>query len=230
MSLTRFNTTTNKNYSVMHSKKKIFRKTNNGLIDLLKGADTHSYSNDYGKFYEYYLSDEVEDPSDYADWFQEIRSTRSSDAIKIHINSPGGNLFTTIQFLQCLAETEAHIIASVEGACMSAATLIFLAADEFQIAPHSMFMFHNYSGASFGKGGEMYDNVVHERKWSEKLLTDMYSDFLTKGEIESLLNNKDIWMDSDEVITRLKKRDAIFKKRALAESKKKGSQPVDNEE
>lgn len=214
----------------MHSKKKIFRKTNNGLIDLLTAKDSKSYSNDYGKFYEYYLSDEVGDPSDYADWFQEIRSTRASDAIKIHINSPGGNLFTTIQFLQCLAETEAHIIASVEGACMSAATLIFLAADEFQIAPHSMFMFHNYSGASFGKGGEMYDNVMHERKWSEKLLMDMYSDFLTKSEIEALLNNKDIWMDSDDVVTRLKKRDALLKKKALALAKKRGSQILDDED
>jgi len=113
---------------------------------------------------------------------------------------------------------------------MSAATLIFLAADEFQIAPHSMFMFHNYSGASFGKGGEMYDNVVHERKWSEKLLMDMYSDFLTKSEIEALLNNKDIWMDSDDVVTRLKKRDALLKKKALALAKKRGSQILDDED
>jgi ATP-dependent protease ClpP protease subunit len=189
-------------------------KTNNGLIDLLQQNDTQSYSNDYGKFYEYYISDEIGDPSDYTDWFQEIRNTRASDAIKLHINSPGGNLFTTIQFLQVLAETEAHIVASVEGCCMSAATLLFLAADEFQISPHSMFMFQNYSGGTFVKGGEMYDNLIHDRKWCKKLLTDMYSGFLTKEEINALLDNKDIWMDSDEVITRLKKRDAASAKKA----------------
>jgi ATP-dependent protease ClpP protease subunit len=213
----------------MHSNKKN-RKSSNGLAELLKAADSKSYSNEYGKFYEYYVSDEIGEASEYTDWFQEIRNTRNSDAIKIHINSPGGNLFTTIQFLQALAETEAHIIASVEGICMSAATMLFLAADEFQIAPHSMFMFHNYSGGSFGKGGEMYDNLVHERKWSEKLLTDVYSDFLTKAEIQALLNNKDLWMDSDEVIARLKKRDVVVKKKLAAEAKKKGAQAVDGDE
>ncbi len=210
----------------MHLKKKRFQKTiGNELSELLLNSkkDSHAYSSDYGKFYEYYLSEEIGDPADYADWFQEMRNTRGSDVIKIHINSPGGDLFTTIQFLQVLSETEAHIICSVEGSCMSAATLIFLAANEFQIAPHSLFMFHNYSGASFGKGGEMYDNLIHERKWSEKLLMDAYSGFLTKAEIHSLLSNKDIWMDTDEVATRLKKRDASFRKKALNEAKKKGS-------
>ena len=66
-----------------------------------------------------------------------------------------------------------------------------------------MFMFHNYSGGTIGKGGEMYDNIVHERKWSEKLLREIYNNFLTEDEIVSVLNNKDIWMDGDEVIKRL---------------------------
>ena len=213
----------------MHSNRKL-RKSSNGLVELLKAADSKSYSNEYGKFYEYYVSDEIGEASEYTDWFQEIRNTRASDAIKLHINSPGGNLFTTIQFLQALDETEAHIIASVEGIRMCAATMLFLAAYEFQIAPHSMFMFHNYSGGSFGKGGEMYDNLIHERKWSERLLTDIYSDFLTKVEIQSLLNNKDLWMDSEEVVARLKKRDIVIKKRLAAASKKKGAQPTDDEE
>jgi ATP-dependent protease ClpP protease subunit len=86
---------------------------------------------------------------------------------------------------------------------MSAATMVFLCADGFEVSGHSMFMFHNYSGGTIGKGGEMYDNIVHERKWSEKLLREIYNNFLTEDEIVSVLNNKDIWMDGDEVIERL---------------------------
>lgn len=86
---------------------------------------------------------------------------------------------------------------------MSAATMIFLCADGFEVSEHSMFMFHNYSGGTIGKGGEMYDNIMHERKWSEKLLRGVYTDFLTSDEIESILNNKDIWMDGEEVVKRL---------------------------
>ena len=47
---------------------------------------------------------------------------------------------------------------------------------------------------------------MHEKDWSEKLLRDVYSDFLTEKEITSILDNKDIWMDGDEVIKRLKKK------------------------
>ena len=66
-----------------------------------------------------------------------------------------------------------------------------------------MFMFHNYSGGAFGKGGEMIDQLIHERKWSERLLNEIYKDFLTEDEIKSILDNKDIWMDGEEVVKRI---------------------------
>jgi len=94
----------------------------------------------------------------------------------------------------------------VEGACMSAATIIFLMSDSFEISQHSMFMFHNYSGGTMGKGGEMIDQIKHERKWSEKLLKEIYSNFLKPDEIKSILENKDIWMTGEEVVQRLNKR------------------------
>jgi ATP-dependent Clp protease protease subunit len=189
------------------------------IVDILKGRNEELYSTDYGKVHDYYISDSIGDPSEYTDWFQEIRSARQTDVIRIHINSPGGDLFTAIQFLQVLRETRAHVITIVEGACMSAATIIFLTADEFHVVPHSMFMFHNYSGGSFGKGGEMFDQISHQRKWSEKIFEDVYDNFLTKAEINSLLDNKDIWMDSDEVGERLKKRADIEKKKESAVKK-----------
>ena len=108
--------------------------------------------------------------------------------------------------MRALNETEATVAVSVEGACMSAATVVFLNADLFEVSEHSMFMFHNYSGGTFGKGGEMLDQLKHERAWSEKLLNDIYSDFLTDKEIMSMLDNKDLWMDGDEVIKRLQKK------------------------
>jgi ATP-dependent protease ClpP protease subunit len=152
----------------------------------------------------FYLTGPITSPEDYIEWFETIRNASQMDVIKIHINSQGGDLFTAIQFLRVLGETQAHIICSVEGACMSAATMIFLPSDTHEISEHSMFMFHNYSGVTMGKGGEMYDNITYERKWSEKILRGSYEGFLTEEEIKSILNNKDIWMTGEEVIKRLK--------------------------
>jgi ATP-dependent protease ClpP protease subunit len=78
-------------------------------------------------------------------------------------------------------------------------------------------MFHNYSGFSFGKGGEMYDQLTKERKWSEKIIRRLYEGFLTPEEIRSILDNKDIWMDGEEVMKRLERKvkEVISKKKKL---------------
>lgn len=154
--------------------------------------------------HEFYLSGTIQNADEYIDWFDVIRHANENDVVKLYINSYGGDLFTAIQFLRVLGESPASILVSVEGACMSAATIIFMAADGVEISDHSMFMFHNYSGGVMGKGGEMLDQLRHEREWSKKLLKDIYADFLTEEEIDSMLNNKDIWMDGDEVFERVK--------------------------
>ena len=161
------------------------------------------FTKNTGSVYEFYLSGEIEEPSEYTEWFDTIRNARVNDTIKIYINSCGGDLYTALQFLRVLSETPAHVITSVEGACMSAATMIFLHGDEFEVTPHSLFMFHNYSAGVFGKGGEMFDQLQFERAWSENFLSEVYKDFLTPEEIQSMLHNKDIWMTSEQVMARI---------------------------
>lgn len=171
------------------------------------------------QLHEFYISGTIKSPDNYIEWFDIIRHARPNDTVKIYLNSYGGDMFTGIQFMRVLAETDATVVCSVEGACMSAATMIFLCADQFEVTPHSMFMFHNYSGGTFGKGGEMYGQIQHERKWSETLLNEIYEDFLTKEEIKSLLDNKDMWMDVDEVILRMEERSEKYKERQSKEEK-----------
>lgn len=183
------------------------------LMDLLKppvNQNQRVLTKQAVNIHEFYVSGDIESSEDYIDWFDIIRSSGPNDILKFYINSPGGDLFTAIQFMRVLNDTEANIIVSVEGACMSAATLIFLCGHQFEVSPHSMFMFHNYSSGVVGKGGEMYDRLAHEKEWSEKLLREVYVDFLTEEEITSILNNKDIWMDGDEVIVRLKQKVAAM--------------------
>ena len=175
-------------------------------MELLTGGEkkrNYFHHRPVAHIHEFYLVGEIKRADEYIDWFDIIRNAGKNDVVNIHINSYGGDLFTAIQMIRVLGECEGTVICSVEGACMSAATMVFLCADGFEVSGHSMFMFHNYSGVTIGKGGEMYDNIVHEREWSEKLLREIYNNFLTEDEIVSVLNNKDIWMDGDEVIKRL---------------------------
>jgi ATP-dependent protease ClpP protease subunit len=170
--------------------------------------------------YEFYLTEEIDTADNYVEWFDTIRHADETDIIKIYINSIGGDLFTAIQFMRVLADTQATVIASVEGACMSAATMIFLCCNNFEVTPHSIFMFHNYSGGVFGKGGEMIDQLQHERKWSERLMKEIYKDFMNDNEIKAMLENKDIWMDGEEVVKRLNHKMQMAQKTEKPEAKK----------
>jgi ATP-dependent protease ClpP protease subunit len=194
------------------------------IMDLLKppvNQNSRIISKNAVNIHEFYLSGDIESSEDYIDWFDIIRSASPNDILKFYINSSGGDLFTAIQFLRVLSDTDATISVSVEGACMSAATLIFLCGHQFEVSPHSMFMFHNYSSGVMGKGGEMYDRLSHEKEWSEKLLRDVYVDFLTEKEITSILDNKDIWMDGEQCVKRLQKKVKAMEKKAAKRAKSK---------
>ena len=196
-------------------------KLGNPLLDMLnveKKQTTSFTDKAISHLHEYYLVGEIDEASKYTEWFNQMRHYPENDFVKIYINSCGGDLWSAIQFMRVIRECKAPVMVSVEGACMSAATIVFLMADEYEISAHSMFMFHNYSGGTIGKGGEMIDQIKHERKWSENLLTEIYSDFLNPDEIRSILDNKDIWMGGEEVVNRLNKR-----KKALQNKRKKSA-------
>lgn len=165
-----------------------------------------------------YLCGEIKAAKEYVEWFQLFRAAGENDIIYVRINSEGGDLFSALQMVRAIQESNATVVCSVEGICMSAATLIFLSADRFELTEHSMFMFHNYSSGTIGKGGEMYDQITHFRSWSEKLFNSFYKDFLTSEEIKSMLDNKDIWLDAEEVAVRLQGRE---EKKQEPESKPK---------
>ena len=193
---------------------------NETKVDLTKAllGGPAFYSRPSSYMHSFYLYD-IGDPEQYTDWLDTIRNATDNDVVKIHINSPGGNLLTTIQIMRALQETLATVICSVEGQCMSAATLLFLCADVVEVSDHSMFMFHNYSGGTFGKGGEMMDQLKYESEWSKKMFSDVYDDFLTEAELESMFNNKDIWMTGEEVTDRVRQRAERLQMRLEEEAK-----------
>lgn len=202
-------------------------------MELLGGGikqDERTFHKQLVNVHEFYLNGEIDSAENYIQWFDTIRHAGESDIIKVYINSPGGDVFTAIQFMRTLQETSANVVMSIEGLCASAATMIMLCGESFEISDHSMFMFHNYSGGTVGKGGEMLDQLQHERKWSEKLLRDVYKDFLTDSEIVSVLDNRDIWMDGEEVVKRLKTRQEIMDaERAAAEAAEKEEEATETE-
>lgn len=170
-------------------------------------------------FHEFYLSGTIGDAEDYVQVFDMIRHANEQDIIKIYINSPGGNLFTALQFGRAIADCSGTVIVSVEGQCCSAATIIALAADMVELSNHCVWMCHTYSGGAIGKGNELHAQMDFESKWSEALFRDVYDGFLLDKEIDSMLAGRDIWLNSNDVMKRLEQRHNKMKRQAKKASR-----------
>lgn len=188
--------------------------------------DERFFSKSLVNVHEFYLCGDIESADEYIQWFDTIRHSSETDVIKIYINSYGGDVFTAIQFMRALKETSATVVMSVEGACMSAATMIFLCGDSFEVSEHSAFMIHTYSGGMIGKGHEMHSQAQYERAWSINLIKEVYEGFLTDAEIQKVIDGADMWMDGDEVVKRLEEMKAKMDKEAESEEDTEPAKPA----
>jgi ATP-dependent protease ClpP protease subunit len=153
--------------------------------------------------YDFYIIDEIKEPDRYLELIHTLKTADPHDTIFIYLNTVGGDLYTTIQILAAMNGSHAKIITCLEGQACSAGTFIFLKGDTKLVSPHSTFMIHNYSQATSGKGNEVVQHVNYMGDYYKQLASDIYGDFLTKEEIEVVVNGDDLWMGSHEVIRRL---------------------------
>lgn len=153
---------------------------------------------------------DITEPSDFQEELATIRLAGEQDVIHLLINSGGGQLDTAKSFLTSLAQSPAHIITEIEGEACSAATLLFLAGDEFRVSDDASFMIHSASYGYYGKENNVRQYVEHQAKATERLLRKYYKGFLTEEEIVEVINGRDVWMDTDEIIERLEQRQKLF--------------------
>ena len=154
--------------------------------------------------YHYYITGEIEgDVDKYIDMIHTIKGAEAHDRIIMYINTPGGAVHTTIQILAAMQQSDAEITTVLEGEACSAGSLIFLAGDVCVVNDHCVFMIHNQTYGSMGKGAEVAKQVEFESKYFKELAMDLYHGFLTEEEIVNVCNDHDIWLTSTEVRNRL---------------------------
>ena len=169
--------------------------------------------NENGQSYnivDYFLSETIENKSDYHDFLRAVNATSQYDEIHIHINNYGGDLDAAIQMYHSLVRSGAKIVIYIEGACMSAATVVMMTADEIEFCPWSSIMIHAYSGGDIGKYQEIQSASQFHREWFSKNNYDVYGEYKKKKELAQVLGGKDLWLNADDAMNRFKK---IFKKK-----------------
>jgi len=149
------------------------------------------------------LDEDIDMPSSYRKVFEVLRTAKKDDIIYFNINSLGGYVDTAIQFFEHIMNTKAKTIAHVYAAC-SAATMIALCCDEVNISKFGYIMLHNMSSSLDGKVSDMQSYTEFIIKQDKKIADFLYQGFLTPTEIKEASKGKELWLDQQSVIARLK--------------------------
>lgn len=149
-----------------------------------------------------------------ADWFYPaLIASRQAHAKKskiyLEINSPGGEVFAAAQLFESLDLNEGRIAVSVVGMCYSAATLLLCqlvksSVSQVYISDLSEFLFHPMRAGVSGRTPEIKDHFQNLIKYEERVIKSSYTDILTEGEIQQILNGKELYIEPKEVGNRLR--------------------------
>jgi ATP-dependent protease ClpP protease subunit len=150
-----------------------------------------------------YLTNTIEEPSEYNELCFRLKSASPAEIFTLVINTPGGILDSALMLVDAIKTSKAKVIAQISGTVASAGTIITLACDKVEVAPHTAFMIHNYSGGLVGKGHELKAHQEFVDANLNNSFTDLYRGFLTPSEIKKVIDGKDYWMNRDEVLERL---------------------------
>jgi ATP-dependent protease ClpP protease subunit len=149
-----------------------------------------------------YITGAIEEPSHYNELCYLLNIADDKTTIYLHINTPGGIIDSAFMLVNAIKRSKAKVIGNLSGTVASAGTLISMACDELDVAPHLSFMIHNYSGGMSGKGHEMKARQNFTDKHLNEAFTCFYKGFLTEDEMDNVVNGTDFWMGSEDVKTR----------------------------
>jgi ATP-dependent protease ClpP protease subunit len=137
--------------------------------------------------------------------FNELREAKETDYLEFMINSGGGFVQEGMQFYNIIQEKfNGRTVAYLDNYGYSMGAMLFSMADKRIIYPYSDFMYHNYSGGAFGKGGELKARVDHNHERLNEFFHTMIvgQGFLSEEEYQQMLVGQDFWMGAKELCKR----------------------------
>jgi len=171
--------------------------------------------------YRWFIDRLIEDEYHYRDLVQCLISASENDVIELVVASGGGNLSTTIHIINAIRSSAAYVRAIIGSQAHSAASIISLACDEVYALPHSAMLIHQPRGGVIGRASENALQSRFQEQHFMELFNDLYEDFLSKDEIEAVLQGKDMWLTAEEINLRAEYRDEARKERADFEAYQK---------
>lgn len=150
--------------------------------------------------YEYHLDTELGEIHEYRDLSEILANATEQDEVHLYINGPGGYVQSCLQIVNMIQNCRALVVGHLLGYCRSAHSFIFLSCHSFVVYHNAEIMAHNYSGGAWGKGSEILEMAEANRRIYNRLVDDIYYPFFTEEEVDSIRDNRDIWLSGAEDI------------------------------
>lgn len=121
-------------------------------------------------------------------------------AIKLHINSPGGELFAALAMSDVIKKNKVKVETIVEGCAMSAGTFLSIVGSKRLIYPNSLMMIHQISTMAGGTAEDIqqeHENCQTIMESIKKLYLDNTK--MTKKQLETFLK-KDQYLTAEQAL------------------------------
>ena len=128
---------------------------------------------------------------------QDIENLGDVENITLHINSPGGSVFSAIAIANTLKNHKAKVTANIDGIAASAATIITSACDVVRMPKNAHFMIHNPMTFAYGNNQDMEKTLNMLNKVKDSIIETYLYKSNTDKETLSELMNEETWMDAE---------------------------------
>lgn len=156
--------------------------------------------------YTVFIDEPIKPASYYRNVSHMIANSKEGDFVEFEISSPGGYVNGLIALISAIQKSDSTKVAWINGECHSAASMLALSCDVIYVAPYATMLVHYIRFGSSGKVADVEAHVQHVKETSEMLFRDVYKYFLTEDEITLCLHGKEMYMSSEEIQMRLKRR------------------------
>jgi ATP-dependent Clp protease protease subunit len=124
----------------------------------------------------------------------------SAAEISLHINSPGGDVFTARAMVAAIAAHPSNITAYVDGLAASAASYVAMACDKVVMQEGAMMMIHNAWSFAMGNAADMRATADLLEKIDDSIVSDyMRKTGMPAGEIKAMMT-AETWLDATEAV------------------------------
>lgn len=134
------------------------------------------------------------------DFVRELKAI-TAPLVKMHLNSPGGDVYDGIAIFNAIKDHPATFNVYIPGLAASIATVIAMAGDEIAIAPHARMMIHDAWAFAVGNAEDMA-KLAERLEATSQNLAEIYAERApekTAGEWRDLMRAETWYTDQEAV-------------------------------